>query len=310
MQANEFDIETMILKPHYSIVTEKKISTIKQLKTSPFSLGFPYNISIYEQNQIILSDNSKHRVVKINSDSEFLHFIGKSIKGSSNGQFREPMGIYVNKDDRVYICDSKNDRVQIFNGQTGNYQSSFGSDQYQNFIGGKDFDRHFIPYSLSIDSNDRILVNVSENRCTVIFDESGQYIGKIVFSKFTNMNNIEQPFGIVHNTSDHFYICDYIKNRIVCFDRNYKFLFDFGSKGQGNGQFNGNYSPQFIAINIWDQLMISDSRSDRVSIFDADGSFLSKIEIEYPWGISCSKHNSMIAMISGFLSYQVNMINL
>ena len=56
---------------------------------------------------LFYTDVIQHRVVKVN--------LTISTQGNKLGQFNYPNGIRLSKDGEVYVCDSRNHRVQVFN---------------------------------------------------------------------------------------------------------------------------------------------------------------------------------------------------
>ena len=68
--------------------------------------------------------------------------ISKCKVGNGKGEFRNPRGITFDKiQNKLYICDSSNCRIQVFN-TDGKYLNSFGNDQLLNPFGicvSKDF---------------------------------------------------------------------------------------------------------------------------------------------------------------------------
>lgn len=62
------------------------------------------------------------------------HRQGKKFRwpsGSEPGRFRKPAGIAAGKDNRIYIADSGNDRIQVFS-ETGEFQSVIGQGELKN----------------------------------------------------------------------------------------------------------------------------------------------------------------------------------
>jgi DNA-binding beta-propeller fold protein YncE len=47
-----------------------------------------------------------------NRKGELLYYFGQ--RGSGAGQFQLPAGLFIDRDDRIYVVDSLNRRVQVF----------------------------------------------------------------------------------------------------------------------------------------------------------------------------------------------------
>ena len=70
----------------------------------------PAGIAIDEENNIYVS--SLHKLQKFSSSGKLIKCVGQ--KGSGKEEFDDPRGVTIyNK--RVYVCDHKNERIQVFN---------------------------------------------------------------------------------------------------------------------------------------------------------------------------------------------------
>ena len=66
-------------------------------------------------------------------------------------------------------------------------------------------------------------------------------------------------------------VAEYSNNRIQVLDRNGKFLFKFGSNGNGNGQLSG---PSGVTVDQRNnQIVVADTFNYRIQIFDEKGTF-------------------------------------
>lgn len=73
------------------------------------------------------------------------------------------------------------------------------------------------------------------------------------------------------------YVVDGSNHRIMVYDTAGRFLFDFGSKGSGPGQF---YYPVGIDAADNDRIYIADSGNHRIQIFDRNGKYLSGFAVK------------------------------
>ena len=84
----------------------------------------PAGIIVTSDGNILVVDSSNHRILKFSADCLFLTAVGT--KGSNPLQFSSPSGIAVNKsNNKVYVVDTKNSRVQILNSDL-TFSSTFG----------------------------------------------------------------------------------------------------------------------------------------------------------------------------------------
>eukprot|EP00058_Branchiostoma_floridae_P025703 XP_002611193.1 hypothetical protein BRAFLDRAFT_88407 [Branchiostoma floridae] len=75
-------------------------------------------------------DGINHRLLKLSADHQLLWSVG--VEGSGPGQFRVPHSVDVDRFGQVWVADRRNQRVQVFSGQTGSYvgEWTFGQDVY------------------------------------------------------------------------------------------------------------------------------------------------------------------------------------
>ncbi len=112
--------------------------------------------------------------------------------------------------------------------------------------------------------NDRLFVADSALGKIFILDERGQLIKAI--------DELERPTGIAYDaTTDRLFAADTLGHRISVFDSTGKLLFDFGSRGTGEGEFN---FPSHIFL-AGGQLLVNDNMNFRIQSFDIEGRFIS-----------------------------------
>jgi sugar lactone lactonase YvrE len=87
-----------------------------------------------------------------------------------------------------------------------------------------------------------------------------------------DQTHFNMPSSIAFYPDGTFIVADgYVNARIVKFDKNGKYISEFGSKGSGPGQFDLVHS---VAIDKQGRIYASDRRNHRIQVFDANGKFL------------------------------------
>lgn len=147
----------------------------------------PAGIAIDTENRFIYVVDTQNDVVDVfDADSfKLLRKIGTPGKKhtlTAPGTFSLPVGVAVDKDGNVYVTDTFNDRVEIFDAD-GGFVSTFG----KNGDGPADFER---PKGIAIDGDghiwvadsaqDRIKVFDQEGRLLIYFGEHGEYPGRFM----------------------------------------------------------------------------------------------------------------------------------
>ena len=211
-------------------------------------------------------------------------------EGNRNGQFQGPLGICVDWNDGLYVCDFKNNRIQIFNSE-GKFISTFGAQ-------GKGGGQLSSPFGIAINSKGNILVSDNNNNRIQTFDLEGRFLSTFG-SEGKGNGQFKHPDGICVDLNDNIYVCDYSNNRIQIFDSKGVFISTFGSKGSGCGQFQG---PWGIASNSRGNILVSDNGNHRIQIFDSKGKFISTFgsdgndigQFSYPRGICVDLNDNIL----------------
>ncbi len=121
--------------------------------------------------------------------------------GSSNGDFTNPQAIAINETGYVYVLDSGNDRVQIFD-PMGNYISQFGSDGSGNGYLNN-------PWGIAINGSGDVYITDQGNYRVEIFSQMGYYLGQFQYASWGLSNGYyEEPYGIAINASGTVYVED------------------------------------------------------------------------------------------------------
>lgn len=82
--------------------------------SGPGQFEYPECIAIFQDGHICVSDKDNHRVQIFDESGIFSHIIPSDWQPDNNGQLHGPMGLCCDIQDRLYVCDCGNARVQIF----------------------------------------------------------------------------------------------------------------------------------------------------------------------------------------------------
>ncbi len=223
----------------------------------------PTNIAIDNDNNIYVVDTGNSKIKKFNVKGNMLLSWGET--GSSNGQFKNPSGIFVNEK-YVYVADTGNSRIIMFD-KTGNFVYSWGT--Y-----GKNPGMFQIPVSINSDHSGELFVGDVEQQSIQLFDTKGIYRDEID-SSFTEGASFSGIKAIAFDSQDNLYAIS-TDNKILKYSSIGKFLNFYGSIGVEEGRFT---NPSAIAIDSKDNVYVADTGNHRIQKFDSDGDFL------LSWGI-------------------------
>jgi sugar lactone lactonase YvrE len=150
-------------------------------------LASPASIAIDTENRFAYVVDTQNDVVDVFDADNFkllrkLGTPGKKHTLTAPGTFSLPIGVAVDKDGNVYVTDTFNDRVEIFDAD-GGFISAFG----KNGDGPADFER---PKGIAVDcdghiwvadaAQDMVKVFNQEGRLLIYFGQHGEYPGRFM----------------------------------------------------------------------------------------------------------------------------------
>lgn len=154
--------------------------------------------------------------------------------------------------------------IAVFDGATGTPVASWGKDFF------------IMPHGLTIDGEDNVWVTDVGRHQVFKFTSDG----KLLLAIGTNgvpgadATHFNLPTDVAVLPDGSFYVSDgYANSRVVKFSATGKFLFQWGSKGTGPGQFD---LPHAIATDAVGNVYVADRSNARVQVFDPSGRFLSE----------------------------------
>jgi DNA-binding beta-propeller fold protein YncE/tetratricopeptide (TPR) repeat protein len=218
-------------------------------------------------------------------------------EGKLQGQVRAPRGIYVDAKGMIYVADTGNDRVQIFN-PDGTYSNMFGDS-------GSGDGEFRSPSSVAVNAKGNIYVADTKNRKIKAFSPDGIFLfaagpelGNVVLQspvavrcdenknvyildsvlkkvivtdamgKFLRIwddsGNLQDPASLAYDGKGFFYILDRGAYNVKIFGADGKFVASFFAKGRGEREL---WAPRYLAFRN-DRIYISDTDNARVLAFD------------------------------------------
>jgi YD repeat-containing protein len=227
-----------------------------------------------------VSDTNNHRIQKLSGTGKPLAAYGSY--GTGNGQFEEPIGLDVNQStSNVYIADCADNRIQELS-STGEFIRTFGS--Y-----GTELGQFHCPSAVKLDTSGNVWATDSGNNRIEKFSSTGTPIETIGWGVSNGEAKLEvctssckagiagsgngqfhEPGGLTFSGSN-LYVADYANNRVEELSSTGSYLSQFGSPGDGGGQFKG---PEPIATDAAGNVYVLDTGQDRAEEFSASGTFI------------------------------------
>lgn len=231
--------------------------------------------------------DEKRSALLIYEDSRLIKVVGRP--GSDKTGFREPQGVCVGPDGRVYVADTGNSRIQILDAD-GNFVSSFGEK-------GSEPGRLKSPESVAAGSDGRLYVADTGNDRIQVFTKEG-----ILLFWFGGNTTVKKEAGLFSGPSkvqldpaDNIYVLDAGNDRIQKFDSSAKFVKDFSLDGDD------------FAVDSYGFLYILDSSEGKVVEQDPGGQILGKFgskgkgagQFKKPDSVAIGADGSVLVMDTG-----------
>lgn len=216
-------------------------------------------------NRLVVTDTKNHRIVILDVN---LETGALSWNTSFGGYFYNPHQVDVSPAGDIYVADTDNHRIQMFDGN-GIYVMSIGSH-------GTDFGFLRNPRGVEVDSNGWVYVADTENNRIQCFDQNGQALWQFgangsAVGLFLNPSDVQ--FGL----RGRLYVADMGNNRIQVLDVSappaVTVIGAYGEGGSAAGQFS---NPQGACpAPHEDVIYVADTYNHRVQkvkmLFDRDG---------------------------------------
>lgn len=183
--------------------------------------------------------------------------------GSAPGQFAEPRGIASDSRGMLYVADTKNNRVQVFDAN-GGFVRALGS-------AGSADGQLKEPCGVAVAADGSVFVADTWNHRIARFSAEGAWLGAV--------RDEERGFfgpRAVLLSRDSLYVADTGNKRIVRFDKEGKKLNEWGGDGSGPGQF---VEPVGLAADAAGNVYVADTGNHRIQVFDSGGKFLREFPV-------------------------------
>ncbi len=184
--------------------------------------------------------------------------------GSSSGQFSIPRGVAVDKDGNIYIVDSKNNRIQKFNG-AGIFVLAWGKQ-------GDKQSEFKEPCGIDIGPDGNIYVADTWNGRVQVFNDAGGFV-----RMFGGDQRMWGPRALTVDKDGNVYVSDTGNCKILKFDKTGKFVIAFGKKGSGALEFQ---EPFGLTTGPDNNLYVLDRKNFRLQVITTEGKYLKEFKVD------------------------------
>ncbi|OWK38250.1 NHL repeat domain protein [Fimbriiglobus ruber] len=175
--------------------------------------------------------------------------------------------------DRVYVAHRGPKPVLVFD-RDGTFLRPWGDDHIRTAHG------------LRVDPAGNVWLTDIGSHLVMKFDPAGKLLLSLgrKGKAGDKPDEFDQPTDVAVTPAGDFYVTDgYGNSRVLKFDRTGKLIRQWGTEGQGEGEFD---LPHAICLDAKGRVYVGDRENNRVQVFDADGKFLAQWrESGAPYGL-------------------------
>ncbi|MCH7880269.1 MAG: 6-bladed beta-propeller [Proteobacteria bacterium] len=243
---------------------EGKEAAFKRLITGQartgFGMGKPFAVSVH-QGRVFVSDTQQRKVHAFDKREGRYFEIGTT----PPGELSKPMGLDVDRDGNLYVCDASMKRVVVFD-RDGNYLRTLGHRDL--------FSR---PAGLAVDPDGKKVfvvdtggVSSDWHRVVVLDAQTGEFLYNIS-QRGSGEGELNLPRDAVIAADGNLYVVDGGNFRIQVFSQQGEFIRSFGDIGRRGGQFS---RPKGIGSDKDGNIYVSDAAFGNFQIFNPAGQLL------------------------------------
>ena len=169
----------------------------------------PINI-VYKENQFFITDVVRQQIVIVDRSGNEVHSFGHYGKEGAPGELNYPNGLAVDDNGRIYVADTNNSRIQIFD-KEGNYLISWrGDDGSSGGIAA--------PMNLSLGKNNSLYITDPITNRVLVLNDKGEIADIIRYVPEENgTSSLSLPTGIYVDSDQRLFISDTGNRRVVIF---------------------------------------------------------------------------------------------
>jgi ABC-type Fe3+ transport system permease subunit/DNA-binding beta-propeller fold protein YncE len=205
----------VVVEPHYSRVNHfspggQSVAQWGQIGTNAGQLFFPRAVAVNSRGEIWVSEYGVvERVQRFTAlGREFLSGFGRP--GTGAGELNRAEGLGIDAQDRIYVADSCNHRVQVFS-RAGQFLRAYGSP-------GSGRGQFSYPYDVRVDAAGRQYVCEFGNSRVQIFDGQDRLI-EVLGGVGSAPGQFNNPWSLALDSRGNLYVADSGNHRVQKFIR-------------------------------------------------------------------------------------------
>lgn len=247
------------LLSRFPVITGRSVRTLG----AGTDLIEPYGIAL-SQDEVFVDERADRVTVYSQQDGKLLRQFGKEGKGP--GELVEP-GHAALAGDELYVADSSNHRVQVFDARSGAFRREWLSKPY--------------PVGIAISGGE---IYVGCRGVIVVYDRQGQLLRQ--WSVRCDASGCMKDSG-------HVYVCS--GSRVVIFDKAGNLVRQWGQEGTGDGELRDVLGVTVIGEDVY----LADFVQRQIKIFDKMGHFKRKWSLNgKPRGMAVSERGELFVALA------------
>jgi DNA-binding beta-propeller fold protein YncE len=154
--------------------------------------------------------------------------------------------------------------IDVFDGHSGKLLTRWGSSLFA------------MPHGLTVDNHDNVWLTDVALQQIYKFSADGQLLLTVGERGIAgnDAGHFNRPTAVAVSPDGSFYVSDGYRNtRIMKFSADGRFLFQWGTKGTGPGQFD---LPHWVTLDLAGKVYVADRENQRIQVFDASGHYLTE----------------------------------
>ena len=259
---------------------------------------WPRHIAIDASDLLYVADSANHRVQIFNVANPlaitYIATLGVSGEpGTDDSHFDYPEGVAVDAT-RIYVADSNNQRVPVFDRATRGWQTTMGP-------GGGNYE--YWPTDVAVDGVGHIYIADGYNHRVQQFSDSTHLytrtFGTSGVPYLTDDEHYNWPSGVAVAGDGSLYVTEVYGQRLIKLTAQGAPLWTVGEPGVPDGD-NAHLSwPEDVAVSSGGQAYVADSGSNRIQIFSNGGTYVATLGGDYGTGNYEFKYPMGVAVDSG-----------